>query len=146
MTPSATHPDCDEELMRKIAEGDPAALAELFDRYGDRAYRVAVAACEDYELAVDAVRDGFLTCWKTSTTYAQRGSVPAWLLATVRQRAIEARRRRRLAGRGLTAADGGGHTREIAELAYFGQLTQAEIAAQLDLAAAPPETRLSEAG
>ena len=125
-------PDCDEELLRKIADGDAGAFHELFTRYGDRAYQVAVAVCDDYELAEGAVRDAFLTCWKTSTTYAQRGSVPAWLLTTVRQQAVEAARRRALARRASpVVADA---EREVVELAYFGRLTQAEIAAQLALA------------
>ena len=137
MKPSAAQPDCDEDLLRKIAEGDAGALEELFDRYGDRAYQVAVAACDDDELAVDAVREAFLTCWKTSTTYAQRGSVPAWLLTTVRQRAVDAGRRGSSLARRASPADGTTEPeREVVELASFGQLTQTEIAAQLALAPA----------
>lgn len=131
---SGTQPDCDEELLRKIAQGDAGAFEELFTRYGDRAYQVAVAVCDDYELAVGAVRGAFLTCWKTSTTYAQRGSVPAWLLTTVRQRAVDAGRRRALERRASPpVADA---EREVVELAYFGRLTPTEIAAQLALAPA----------
>ena len=109
-------------------------------------------------LAEDVVQDAFLGAWRNAARYVEgRGSVKTWLLAIVHHRAIDAVRRRRptieLPERGVpppTALpcrtcgrrcrpagrrDGPGALaalsdvqREAIELAYFGGLTQLEIA------------------
>lgn len=87
----------DEQLIARIASGNPDALGDLYDRYCDRAYRVARAICRDVGRAEDAVQEAFLSIWKSSATYQpQRGSVAAWVLALVRHRAIDVARSHRV--------------------------------------------------
>lgn len=84
----------DAQLMDEVSSGNLDAFAELYDRYCHRAYGVAVSVCKDDGRAQDAVRDGFLSVWKTSASYrAQQGTVAAWLLTVVRSRAIDLARR-----------------------------------------------------
>jgi RNA polymerase sigma factor (sigma-70 family) len=150
--------------MAKVGAGCMESFVDLYDRYCDRAYRVARAVCHDDGCAQEAVQDGFLAVWNSRATYrSQQGSVAAWLLAVVRYRAIDAARSnhrhasRRASDDQLThrsAAEDPSETAvrrekaqrvhaslaalpdlqaEVITLAYYGQLTHTEIAAQLGL-------------
>lgn len=80
--------------MEQIQAGSQDALGELYDRYCDRAYRIAFVVCSRADLAEEAVQDAFLSIWKSRGTYSpRRGTVAAWLLSCVRYRAIDVVRR-----------------------------------------------------
>jgi len=80
----------DSELMRAVSAGSVDAFERLYDRFWQRAYRVAYAVCADEGCAQDAVQDAFWTLWKSRTTYIpERGTVSSWLLTLVRYRAID---------------------------------------------------------
>lgn len=84
----------DEELMAAVADGSAGALAELYDRYATRAYRVAWTICRERGRAEEAVQEAFLAIWRAPSSYERRrGPVSAWLLTVVRYRAIDAARR-----------------------------------------------------
>ncbi len=86
----------DEALIRRIADGDEAALAALHDRYRLFAHALAVRVLGDGARAEDVVQDAFLTVWRRAGTYAvERGSVRTWLATVVRNRAIDLVRSRR---------------------------------------------------
>jgi RNA polymerase sigma-70 factor, ECF subfamily len=91
----------DDELMAKVSGGSVDSFVELYDRYCDRAYRVARSVCRDDGCAQEAVQDGFLSFWNSRANYrAEKGTVAAWLLTVVRYRAIDiARSNRRHASR-----------------------------------------------
>lgn len=83
----------DAELMAEVSAGSTDAFAELFDRYCDRAYRVAWSVGRDEDRAQDAVREGFRFVWKSRGSYRpQQGAVAAWLLTVVRHCAIDVAR------------------------------------------------------
>jgi RNA polymerase sigma-70 factor (ECF subfamily) len=80
----------DSELLRALAERDTSALASLYDRYGGLAYSVAFRVLGDSGLAEDTVQECFLKLWNSAATFDQdRGSPRTWLLAVVRNRAID---------------------------------------------------------
>jgi RNA polymerase sigma-70 factor (ECF subfamily) len=84
----------DRQLMAQMKNADVEAFSELYDRYCDRAYRVARHVCHDGGRAEDAVQNAFLAIWRSRATYLeQRGSVAAWLLTAVRNSAIDITRR-----------------------------------------------------
>ena len=148
----------DETLLKEAASGRHEAVAALYDRYRSDAYAVALRITGRPSDAQDAMQDAFLAVWRSAGAYApERGSVAAWLLSIVRHRSIDRIRRRRateelpdddapppqlvrpdvwpeVAARldrdAIRAALGAlPHTqREAIELAYFGGLTQREIA------------------
>lgn len=98
MIPAGIHPRVvvskDERLMEQVKAGSINAFGELYDRYCDRAYRVAWAVCHDHGRAEDAVQEAFLSLWKGRDAYLPgRGTVAAWLLTAVRYRAIDVVRR-----------------------------------------------------
>lgn len=83
-------------LMSQVKDGSVEAFEELYDRYCDRAYRVAWCACHDKGRSEDAVQEAFLSIWNARASYSpDRGAVAAWLLTAVRYRAIDISRRDR---------------------------------------------------
>jgi RNA polymerase sigma factor (sigma-70 family) len=83
----------DAELMARVSVGSVDCFFELYDRYCDRAYRVARSVCKDDGRALEAVQDGFLAVWNSRANFhSQQGSVAAWLLTVVRYRALDAAR------------------------------------------------------
>lgn len=163
----------DGELMARVSAGSVEAFGELYDRYSDRAYRLALSVCRDRDRAQDAVQDAFLSLWKSRTGYlAQRGSVAAWLLSTVRYRAIDVERRHGthashragedrldgipatddVSGQAITRSEADrlraslarlpDAQREVIALAYYGRLTHTEIATQLGLPAGTVKGRM----
>jgi len=86
----------DTEIGRALAAADVDALALVYDRYGALAYSVAVRILGDARLAEDIVQETFLKLWNSASTFdAGKGSLRAWLLTSVRNRAID-----QLRGRG----------------------------------------------
>lgn len=53
----------DAVLMQEVQAGERVALAELYDRFALRAYRIAFSVCHDRDCAQDAVQDAFVAMW-----------------------------------------------------------------------------------
>jgi RNA polymerase sigma-70 factor (ECF subfamily) len=151
----------DEHLIAFVAAGDDAALAELYHRFGRIAYGLALRVLRDPALAEDAVQEAFLDVWRSAGRFrSERGRARTWVLTLAHRRAVDlVRRQPRVSLEPL--ADGGPaevesaeevvwlraerrrvqlalaqlpqRQRQLLELAYFGGLTQSEIAAKLDL-------------
>jgi RNA polymerase sigma-70 factor (ECF subfamily) len=80
----------DEQVMAKVKAGSVDAFGVLYDRYCDRAYRIAWSVCRDDGRAEMAVQEAFESIWKTRMTYeSQVGRVAPWVLSVVRYRAID---------------------------------------------------------
>jgi len=80
----------DQELAAGLAAGNHEALAELYDRYSALAYGVAIRVLGDPGRAEDAVQDAFMNVWNRAASFdADRGSLRAWLLTSVRNRCID---------------------------------------------------------
>lgn len=161
----------DATLAARLAAGDEAALAEVYDRYGAQAYGLAYALVRDPEIAEDVVAEAFWQLWCGAHSYdPARGSLGAWLCTLVRSRALDRLRaeRRREARQERAAVapalidppeDVAEHNeraaqiraalaalpepqRQVVELAYFEGLTQSEIAARLAAPLGTVKTRL----
>jgi len=88
------HRLADEDLMLLLRDRDARALAVLYDRHGGPAYSLAYRIVGDRQVAEDVTQEAFVSVWRTGSTYrAARGSVRSWILAIVRNRAIDALRR-----------------------------------------------------
>ena len=89
MTDSAQPLD-DRLLAERLRSGDREALGELYDRYASVAMAVAVRVVSDRELAEDLVHDAYVAVWQKIDRFdPSRGSLRAWLLTIVRNRAID---------------------------------------------------------
>jgi RNA polymerase sigma-70 factor, ECF subfamily len=84
----------DEDLMPLMARKDAAAFEVYYDRHGGAAYSLAHRIVGDPQAAEDVTQEAFLSIWRSRARYdATRGSVRAWTLGIVRNRAIDALRR-----------------------------------------------------
>lgn len=150
-----THDD-DARILERVGRRDQSAMTEIFDRYARLAYSVALRVVKDATQAEDIMQDVFFQLWQNPSAFATgRGSLGAWLAVVVRNRAIDALRKRRpsdsvdevvLPAATNVASEVERHTmvervrvvlsglpaeqRQSVELAFFDGLTHAEIAAQ----------------
>lgn len=78
---TGTVPHADEMLIMKIAHGDQAALAALYERYREAVFGFALSCLRDRDLAEDALQETFLQVWSAAPRYVARGCSPmTWLL------------------------------------------------------------------
>jgi RNA polymerase sigma-70 factor (ECF subfamily) len=153
-------PVTDSALIARCAAGDESALAGLYDRYAGVAYGLALRVVRDAALAEDVVQEAFLAVWRGASLFdAGRSKVSTWLLSLVHHKAVDAVRREQArpkpareeaperpddadVARDVVRADDAATVRralmqlspaqrEVLELAYFGGLTQSELADRL---------------
>ena len=152
----------DLPCMDRLRAGDMKALEELYDRHSPLLYSLVLRIVGRVSDAEEVLQDTWLQVWRKAEGYdPARGAVGAWLLTLARSRAIDrlrglgSRRRaeqatasdpprpadeasvpvvqRQLHGRVVEAlAALTPQQRDVLELAYFGGLSQSEIAARLD--------------
>jgi RNA polymerase sigma-70 factor (ECF subfamily) len=83
-------------LVARVRAGDQQALAELYDRYSNVVYAVALRVLQDASAAEDVLQDIFLQLWRNPDAFdASRGSLTAWLAVISRHRSIDRLRKRR---------------------------------------------------
>jgi RNA polymerase sigma-70 factor, ECF subfamily len=112
----------DEDLMPLIAERDPEAFEVFYDRHGGAAYSLAYRIVGDRTGAEDVTQEAFLSIWRSGARYDRaRGSVRAWTLGIVRNRAIDMLRKE--SGRSPKLAAGG---KELLERHAAEELTDTE--------------------
>jgi RNA polymerase sigma-70 factor, ECF subfamily len=84
----------DEDLMTLVDGDDSDAFAMIYDRHGGAAYSLAHRIVGEPGMAEDVTQEAFLSIWRSSARFdATRGSLRAWVLGIVRNRAIDALRR-----------------------------------------------------
>jgi RNA polymerase sigma-70 factor (ECF subfamily) len=149
----------DEAVLALVARSDETALAELYDRFGRVAYGLALRILRDPSLAEDAVQEAFLAVWRTADRFlSERAKASTWVLTIVHRRAVDVvrreerrraepiedephpageatdeeaslRERRRIVQEALAKLPP--DQRQALELAYYGGLTQSELAERL---------------
>jgi RNA polymerase sigma-70 factor (ECF subfamily) len=149
----------DEELLGLVARSDDLALAELYDRFGGVAYGLALRILRDDPLAQDAEQDAILAVWRSAAAFLPERARPStWSLTLVHRRAVDLvrrvqRRRTEPLEPELFPATGSSDEeasvrfhrrvvqdalgqlppdqRQALELAYYGGLSQSEVAEKL---------------
>jgi RNA polymerase sigma-70 factor (ECF subfamily) len=161
----------DEEVLARVARADEDALAELYDRFGGVAYGLALRILRDPTLAQDAVQDAMLSAWRTAASFDPlRGKPSTWLLTLVHRRAVDLvrredrRRAQPLDDAPIASGEATDETasvrqerravqaalaqlppeqREALELAYYGGLSQSELAERLGVPLGTVKSRTS---
>jgi RNA polymerase sigma-70 factor (ECF subfamily) len=92
-------PGDDEQLLLKVAEGSRTAFATLYERFSKPLYSLALKILANETEAQDLLQEVFLSVWNKASTYrVERGSAFSWVVAQVRNRAIDRIRSRRRRG------------------------------------------------
>jgi RNA polymerase sigma-70 factor, ECF subfamily len=80
----------DETLMALVVRGDANAFAVLYRRHVRAAVALATQMCQRRAIAEEVVQEAFLSSWRSRRHFdPARGSVRAWILGIVRNRAID---------------------------------------------------------
>jgi RNA polymerase sigma factor (sigma-70 family) len=77
----------DEVLVGRVADGDAAALAVLYRRYGGRLFGFVRRYARDRMVAEEILQDTLLAVWRSAHQYAGRSSVQTWLFGIARRQA-----------------------------------------------------------
>jgi RNA polymerase sigma factor (sigma-70 family) len=160
----------DEQMLEAVGRGDDDALGVLYDRFGRLAYRLAFRILRDPALAEDAVQEAFLAVWRSADSYKRERAKPStWILTVVHRRAVDiVRREQSRRGEPLEVApepasgpadedavlrdrraavqaaltELPGEQRQALELAYYGGLTQSELAERLGVPLGTVKSRM----
>lgn len=101
---AAPTPNEDAQLLSRVAAGDEAALAELFDRYSGLLTALARRVLNSTSDAEEILQEVFLQVWNQASRYDRsRSSVSTWLVLITRSRAIDRLRSRQVKDRTLLA-------------------------------------------
>jgi RNA polymerase sigma-70 factor, ECF subfamily len=157
----------DGDLIRRVSRRDANAFEALYRRYARPVFGLALRRLGDRMNAEDAVQETFAAIWRSARTYKpERGPGAPWLYAVARNAIVDRSR-----GRGEPPGEGpelpsdepspaeraetsytawrvhraletlGPNEREVIELAYYGGLSQSEVADYLNIPLGTVKTR-----
>ena len=85
-----------EDLIGRIALGDRAALAALYDATNGKLFSICLRVLQNRSEAEDALQDVYLRIWARADRYAVTGHSPmTWLITVARNLAIDRIRARK---------------------------------------------------
>ena len=80
----------DQELIEQVTRGDKSAFKEIYSRFSQVTYNLALRMLRDKEDAEEVVQEIFLQIWNKAHSYKpERGAVSTWILNIARSRSID---------------------------------------------------------
>jgi RNA polymerase sigma-70 factor (ECF subfamily) len=157
----------DGDLIRRVAGRDADAFELLYQRYARPVFGLALRRLGDRMRAEDAVQETFAAIWRSAKTYRpERGAGAPWLYTVARNAIVDRSRNRSetpaevpdraspepgpaeraetsyVAWRVHRALEElSQNERDVIELAYYGELSQSEIADFLGIPLGTVKTR-----
>lgn len=163
-----------DDLLMRVARGDEAAFATLYDALSSAVYGLARRVVRNPARAEEVSQEVFVQVWQTAARFdPNRGRAKTWVLTLAHRRAVDAVRHDQAAGDREKAYDwssGPDHDqvvdevtvkleheqvrrcldsltdlqRESVNLAYYQGYTYAEVATVLDANPATVKTRMRD--
>lgn len=81
------------ELVAACRRQDRRAQKELYDRYSRAMYTACYRICGDFDLANDALQEGFLKVFQKLETYRGESTIGAWMKVVIVRTALNRMRR-----------------------------------------------------
>ena len=157
----------DGQLLERIAVGDGAAFEALYRRYARAVFGLALRRLGDRSRAEEAVQETFAAIWRSAKSYdRERGPGAPWLYAVARHAIVDRSRARNeppAEAPDNPTGEPGPHERAessfvawsvhraleelpereraVLELAYWGGLSQSEVAEFLNMPLGTVKTR-----
>jgi RNA polymerase sigma-70 factor, ECF subfamily len=161
----------DGELIQRTGEGDRAAFDKLYRRYSRPVFGLALRRLGDRGRAEDALQETFVSIWRSASTYKpERGPGAPWLYGVARNAIVDRSRARNEPAAEApeeVSAEAGPEERaeqswtqwqvhgalerlpererDVIALAYWSDLSQSEVAAQLGIPLGTVKTRTRSA-
>ena len=159
--------DLDAALVGRMADGDRAAMAELYERHSGVLLGLALRIVRERREAEDLLHDVFLEAWRAAKDFdPKRGRVRTWLAIRMRSRALDLKKSARVsrnagdAGLDVVIDDSvtpspdhariraaltalGPDQRTVLELAYFEGLSCTEIARRISIPVGTVKSRIA---
>lgn len=136
--------DLDAPLLARIADGDQAALGELYDRFSRPLFATVHRILNDQREAEDIVHDAFVAVWQKAADYnPERGSAFSWVMTLTRNRALDRVRSRKRRSELLakSAPADLGYDQTPPDVAHAADLGERGAAVRQAFAELPPEQR-----
>lgn len=157
----------DGDLLQRVAGGDAGAFELLYHRYSRPVFGLALRRLRDRMRAEDAVQETFTAVWRSARTYRpERGPGAPWIYTVARNAIVDRARHRseppsEVPDMALSEAgpseqaeiadasfrvhraleDLSQSERDVIELAYWGGLSQSEVAEFLGIPLGTVKTR-----
>ena len=113
-TSNSTEPLSDEEVVRRVLEGETALFELIMRRYNQRLYRVARAILRDEAEAEDVMQDAYVRAYEHLGQFAGRSQFATWLTRIAIHEALaRAQRRKRIDQLGTSRSSEAGNDREV---------------------------------
>jgi RNA polymerase sigma factor (sigma-70 family) len=126
----------DAALLRQVADRQPGALAELYDRFAPVLLPLARRILNSASDAEEVLQETFIHVWNQAARYdPARSSVSTWLVLLTRSRAIDRLRNRKVVERVHEAAHHDqvvSHTSPVAVEAVFIHERRERVRQELD--------------
>jgi RNA polymerase sigma-70 factor (ECF subfamily) len=92
-TIQVVEPATDGDLIARVGEGDSGAFEVLYRRYSRPVFALALRRLGDRGRAEDAVQETFASIWRSAGSYRrERGPGAPWLYAVARNAIVDRRR------------------------------------------------------
>lgn len=133
-------PSAEQELVRRLLEGDQDAVRTLYGRFARPVYGMGLRMLGSREAAEELTQDVFVAAWRKAARYdPRRGRLSTWLMTIAHNLAVD--RLRRDAGRAAVA------TASVEELITVGvsdeeALLDREEARRVLMGLSPSERKL----
>jgi RNA polymerase sigma-70 factor (ECF subfamily) len=167
ISPVAVGELSDADLIQRVATGDDGAFTTLYRRYARPVFALALRRLGDRGRAEDAVQETFASVWRSARTYRpERGPGAPWLYAVARNAIVDRSRvRSEPAAEPIDrpSSEPGpderaeadwtswrvhrafeelpANERAVLELAYWGDMSQSEVAEFLGIPLGTVKTR-----
>lgn len=89
-------PENDQDLLKKISQGDEKALADFYKMYEGRVYKFILSKLNDSFEAADILNETFLEVWRKAGTFEGRSKVSTWIFGIAYYKTMDRLRKKKM--------------------------------------------------